>query len=93
MIPDFAADLKNELNGCNFKKNADFFAELPFFKPFKYYDKFNELLGVLENLRCDKTCRGGGGSPVCEVRGCCQDNDIEGCWECEKFETKKNSNF
>jgi len=92
-IPDLAGDLKKELDECNFKRNADFFAQIPFFKPFRHYNEFYKLLGFLENLRCDKACRGGGGPPFCEIRKCCQENDMEGCWECHEFENCKKLDF
>ena len=38
-------------------------------------------------FRCRKTCKGGGGPPFCKMRKCCQKKGIDGCWQCDEFET------
>lgn len=83
-IASLANELNKELKEVNFKKNADFFAEIPEFKTFKNYDSFVELLETLEKLKCDG-CRSGGGPPFCEIRKCCGEKGIKGCWECDEF--------
>lgn len=30
-------------------------------------------------------CRHGGGDKDCYQRRCCQDNGLQGCWECDEF--------
>jgi len=30
-------------------------------------------------------CRHGGGDKRCYQRTCCQDNGLQGCWECDEF--------
>jgi hypothetical protein len=69
-IASLAHELDKELKKVNFKKNADFFAQMPFFKVFKHYDNFVEVLNSLNGLKC-VGCREGGGSPTCEIRSCC----------------------
>lgn len=91
-IASLAGELDEELKAVNFKKNADFFAQMPFFKVFKNYDSFVELLDTLKELNCTG-CRDGGGSPNCEIRACCNDKDIKGCWECEEFNTCNKLDF
>lgn len=91
-IASLAGELDEELKAVNFKKNADFFAQMPFFKVFKNYDSFVELLGTLKELNC-AGCREGGGSPTCEIRACCNDKDIKGCWKCEEFNTCNKLDF
>ena len=83
-IASLADELDKEFKKVNFKKNADFFAEMPVFKAFKNYDHFVELLETLKELKCEG-CRTGGGPPFCEIRKCCGEKDIEGCWECDEF--------
>ena len=63
-----------------------FWAELKFFKVLEDYPQCNEILGILVKLQCKKACRGGGGSPYCDIRNCCQKNELEGCWQCKEFE-------
>jgi NAD-dependent SIR2 family protein deacetylase len=91
-IATLADELDIELKKVNFKKNADFFAQMPFFKVFKNYDNFIDLLGALKKLRC-VGCREGGGSPTCEIRACCKDKEIEGCWKCDEFNTCQKLDF
>jgi hypothetical protein len=83
-IASLAEKLDQELKEVNFKKNADFFAQMSFFKVFKNYDNFVELLNTLKELKC-VGCRDGGGSPTCEIRICCGEKEIAGCWECDDF--------
>lgn len=91
-IASLAGELHEELKNTNFKKNADHFATMPFFKQFKNYDSFVELLKTLKGLTCEG-CRGGGGPPFCEIRKCCEEKEIIGCWECDEFKTCEKLNF
>lgn len=91
-IASLAEELDKELKEVNFKKNADFFSQIPFFKVFKQYDNFVELLNTIKELKC-VGCREGGGSPTCEVRNCCLDKNITGCWECEEINTCNRLDF
>ena len=65
-IASLAGKLTEELNNANFKKNANHFATLPFFKEFKNYDSFVKLLKTLEGLTCEG-CRDGGGPPFVKL--------------------------
>lgn len=40
-----------------------------------------------------RTCRNGGGPPFCRIRTYCQKKEIEGCWECDEFETYEKLDF
>lgn len=91
-IASLAGELHKELKNANFKKNADYFATMPFFKEFKNYDSFVELLKTLNGLTC-KGCKNGGGPPFCEIRKCCGDKDIAGCWKCNEFKSCEKLNF
>lgn len=49
----------------------------------------NVGISVLESmceLDCDKNCKSGGGGASCEIRKCNVRLELDGCWECEKFE-------
>lgn len=50
-------------------------------QPFK--DELNNLI----SLRCPKVCKAGGGNPACQIRICCREKNIVGCWECGAFQT------
>lgn len=36
-------------------------------------------------MRCPRSCRHGGGNPSCDIRLCCLQKGIPGCWECSGF--------
>ena len=88
-IADLARDLRKELRQAKFDRAAE---GIPF-KEFKHYKECYEVLGAMVRLRCKNACRGGGGNPFCKIRKCCQKKGIEGCWECEEFETCKKLDF
>ncbi len=90
---DLARDLRKELRAFRFDKLAEAFSDVPYFAAFKDYPQCYDVLGALVKLRCRKTCREGGGPPFCEIRKCCQKKGIEGCWQCEDFETCSKFDF
>ncbi len=86
-IPDLARDLRKELRSAHYDKFADAIADDAFGKAFKGYDTCYEVLGAMVRFRCHKGCRAGGGPPFCKIRACCQKREIEGCWQCDDFES------
>ena len=82
-VADLARDLRKELRQTKFDKVAE---GIPF-KEFQHYKECYEVLGAMVKLRCKNSCKGGGGNPLCNIRKCCQKNEIEGCWQCDDFET------
>lgn len=92
-IADLARDLRKELRQAKFSRTAELMSEAPFFAVFKEYPQCYEVLGALVKFRCKRTCRGGGGPPFCKMRKCCQEKGIEGCWQCDEFETCVNLDF
>jgi hypothetical protein len=86
-IPDLARDLRKELRAARYDKLAAIIAEQSWGKIFADYEKCYELLGAMMKFRCKVGCRQGGGPPFCKIRTCCQRKEIQGCWECEEFET------
>jgi len=86
-IADLARDLRKELRLAKFDKTVELLSTIPFFATFKDYQQCYEVLGALVKFRCKNTCRGGGGPPFCKMRKCCQKKGIEGCWQCDEFET------
>jgi hypothetical protein len=92
-IADLARDLRKELRQEKFDLTADTMSQTSFFAAFKNYPQCYELLGEMVKFRCKRSCRGGGGPPVCKIRECCQKKAIDGCWQCDEFETCRKLDF
>lgn len=87
-IADLAKDLKKKLVRCNFNRIAQgFFTLFDEFREFKNYKQCYEVLEAMDRLRCKDVCRDGGGTPSCKIRSCCKNLGIDGCWECQEFES------
>jgi len=91
-IADLARDLRKELRQSKFAKTAESLSEVSFFKVYKDYPQCYEVLGAMVRLRC-KSCGAGGGPPFCKMRKCCQKKGIDGCWQCDEFETCDKLDF
>lgn len=50
-------------------------------------ESFLAKLDELIALRCTKICKDGGGNPECTIRKCCLKKRIDGCWDCDNFES------
>ena len=92
-VADLARDLRKELRQAKFDKTAEYLSTISFFDVFKKYGDCYEVLGALVKFRCRKTCKGGGGPPFCKMRKCCQKKGIDGCWQCDEFETCEKLDF
>ncbi len=92
-VADLARDLRKEMRAYRLDKMAKSFSDVPFFAAFKGYSQCYAVLGALVKLRCNKTCRNDGGPPFCKMRKCCRKKGIDGCWECEEFETCPELDF
>lgn len=92
-IPDLARDLRKELRESKYDRFASFISTHSFGKDFAEYEACYKVLGAMVRFRCHKGCRGGGGSPFCNIRKCCQKNGFIGCWECTDFEDCKKLDF
>ena len=86
-IADLARDLRKELRQARFGRVAESLSELSFFRTFKDYQAAYDVMGAMVRFRCKAACRGGGGRPDCKMRKCCQRKGIDGCWQCDEFET------
>jgi hypothetical protein len=93
VVADLARDLRKELRQAKFNRIAQTMSETPFFAVYKDYPRCYEVLGALVKFRCKKTCRSGGGPPFCKIRKCCKKKGLEGCWQCNEFETCENLDF
>ncbi len=92
-VADLARDLRKELRQSKFGQIAEAMADVPFFAVYKNYPQCYEVLGAMVRFRCKRTCRGGGGPPLCKMRACCRKKGIEGCWQCDEFETCRKLDF
>jgi len=90
-IADLARDLRKKLRQVKFDRVSQGLSK--YFKAFKNYEQCYEVLGAMVRLRCKKACRNGGGNPFCKIRNCCRKKNIQGCWECDEFETCKKFDF
>jgi len=86
-VADLCGALLEKFHEIKFEKWAKGLASLSEeVKAFEKYESCYEVLKAWEKMRCEKPCREGGGSASCKIRICCQKKNLEGCWECEKFE-------
>ena len=92
-VADLARDLRKELRQCKFDRTATALVNIPYFANLKDYQQCYQVLGTMVKFRCKNGCRGGGGSPACKMRTCCQKKGIEGCWECQEYETCEKLDF
>jgi hypothetical protein len=80
-----AQRLIDELKRIEFREyakiNSGFKANL------ENFDIFSDVLKTLAAIKCDKTCRVGGGCSgnPCTIMKCCLSKDHEGCWECNEI--------
>jgi len=89
---DLAQNLRKELRQP-YEKFADAISKAPMGKPFEHYQHCYDLLGAMVKFRCKRGCRDGGGPPFCQIRKCCQEKKITGCWECSEPEPCKTLLF
>lgn len=89
-ISKLARELRKELREKEYDKFAKFISKYPQGKALQKFEECYEALGAMMAFVCEKGCRQGGGSPQCKIRLCCQERNLEGCWQCNKFEKCKN---
>jgi hypothetical protein len=92
-VADLAKDLRKELREASFDKSAKALSEISFFDVFKGYPTCYDVLGAFVKLRCKLTCRQGGGPPHCKIRNCCRKKGIDGCWQCDDFQSCQKLEF
>ncbi len=78
-ISNAAKILKHEMDAAA-DKGAKYFSEVS--------ESFSDDINVLISKECNLYCRAGGGT-TCEIKLCCLDKKLNGCWECGDFETCK----
>ncbi len=90
-IAHLAKELRKKLREAKLDKNYEEFSK--FKKEFKNYPGCDKVLGAMVKMQCKKGCLNGDGPPFCKIRKCCQKKNLQGCWECEKFENCKKLDF
>ncbi len=88
-ISDMAITLRKEFRRTDYEKFAKFISQYSEGKDLKHFGECYTVLGAVAAFRCDKGCRGGGGSESCQIRQCCIRKGLEGCWKCSEFEKCK----
>jgi hypothetical protein len=92
-IAGLARDLRKELRATKYEKFAKAISATPFGTGFETYPECYKLLGRMVKFRCKKGCRNGGGPPFCQIRKCCEEKSITGCWECDSAEQCEKLDF
>jgi Protein of unknown function (DUF3795) len=92
-ITQLSRDLMAELQAAQFDKYAEVKG-----KTVKALENYSQCLAVLDaivELGCETPCRAGGEgcSQPCEIKPCVESKKLEGCWECDIFETCHKSAF
>ena len=82
LIAQLAGELRALLQQHNFAAVSQ---AVPF-DGLQHYAQADAFLEALTCMRCEKTCRGGGGNPACEIRECCREKEVAGFWECNEME-------
>jgi len=80
------ADLAGELRALLKQHNFAAVSQVVPFDGLQHYAQADAFLEALTYMRCEKTCRGGGGNPACQIRECCGEKGVTGCWECGTME-------
>ncbi|TRO42272.1 DUF3795 domain-containing protein [Candidatus Bathyarchaeota archaeon] len=85
-ISDMARDLRKELRNIQYDKFAKYISKLSKGKKLENFKECYDVLGAMMVFRCEGGCRQGGGTDNCQIRQCNQDKNLEGCWQCTKYE-------
>jgi len=64
------AQLAGELRALLQQNNFAAVSQAVPFDGLQHYAQADAFLEALTFMRCEKTCRGGGGNPACEIREC-----------------------
>lgn len=87
-IVNHAANLLDTMNKWSFSRVSAGLAKMfERYKALSDYDTFIKVLHSMMQLTCDATCKEDGGLKTCDIRNCCRDRGLEGCWQCQTFET------
>ena len=85
-VSDLAVEMLQKIKSDEFKQLTNGLPKMmPILKGLAHYGQFVGALEAACFLACKKNCREGGGFPNCEIRKCCRQKAIKGCWECEEY--------
>jgi hypothetical protein len=83
-IADAAQKLKDTTKKYKFHQTAKHL----FPEKLKEYDKLEEMVDFMSELRCPRICREIKESDVkCKISKCCREKEFFACYECNTFET------
>ena len=85
-VADLSQKLLDDFEKVNFEAWAEGLAEIsPEMKAFSHCKECLEVLKAWDNMRCNHSCKDGGGSSGCRIRECCSKKGLNGCWECDRY--------
>ena len=79
--------LLDEINKNHFLEYAR--VKKKYDKEFEKFEILPTLLKAISKLKCETPCRSGGDGSggTCPIIACVKAKNIEGCWDCDDFET------
>ena len=80
-------DLMAELQAIQFDKYAK--VKKAAVKELEHYNECIDVLDAIVKLGCDTPCKAGGDGcqGPCDIKSCVRIKKLEGCWDCEVFES------
>ena len=91
---ELSRDLLAELKSMQFERYAK--VKKAAVKELEHYNECIDVLDAIVKLGCDTPCQLGGegcSNKPCEVKICAQAKKLNGCWECDIFETCDKFDF
>ena len=90
---ELASQLDEELDIIQFNEYAN--VKKKSAPSFSSHSQLKPILAAISTMNCTTPCRAGGDgcSGGCTIIKCVQDNNREGCWECNEFTTCKQFEF
>ena len=85
-VARLAGELSKEIRSSGYDGYARYVSHFPTGSGLKDFDRFQQVLAVMQEPGCTKACRDGGCDPKCSFRRCCRAHGYEGCWQCKRFE-------
>jgi hypothetical protein len=92
-VIDLSSEIVDELEKAGFKNYARVKGETV--GAFKSYNDCVRVLEAMAGLKCERSCREGGGCGAfeCTIIACCKAKGFPGCWECADFENCSQFEF
>jgi len=90
---ELSVELLHEIEKHHFSRYAE--VKKNHKKEFENFDSFVALLKAISGIKCETPCGSGGDGcgGSCTIINCVQEKQINGCWECSKFENCEKFDF